>query len=134
MNFDFDCKRFIKYLRPPCGTEVRRFVAGLTLAVGVPRLPYLDDVLIFAPLRYASPEVYGVYMTLIGLALLGTAFHWRLDVPGRLAAALGVAGWAMLAAATDSVTSILFNIGVVIVLLAEVWAQKGGCQNGIGHG
>lgn len=112
-----------RYLKPPCGRQVRRLAAALTLAVGVPRLPLFDGTeVVYTALRFVDPWVYGVMMTALGLALLATAYGgWRLRPWGRLVAALGFAAWVMLAAATSSATSLLINLAVASVLLAEVW-------------
>lgn len=48
-----------QYLKPPHGCEVRRLIAALTLAVGVPRLPIFAQTPTFDPLRFVSPWVYG---------------------------------------------------------------------------
>jgi len=112
------------WLIPPGGVEVRRLVAWLTLAAGLPRLPLLADLFAFAPLRYFQPSVYGVLLTALGVALVITSYRGRLAWYGRLTAAVGVAAWAMLAAATLSVTSLLMNVAVAIVLLREVWTVR----------
>lgn len=115
----------IRYLRPPCGRQVRRMVALLTLAVGVPRLPIFDgETIYFALLRFFDPWVYGVMLTTLGVALWATVYRgWRMRPLGRLVAAVGFAAWVTLAAATDSVTSMLINLTVASVLLAEVWTM-----------
>lgn len=111
-----------RYLKPPCGPSVRRLVAALTLAVGLPRLPIFGAQVVYTPLRFVDPWVYGVALTALGVALMATAYRgWRLRPWGRLVAALGFAAWVMLAAATNSTTSLLINVAVASVLLTEVW-------------
>jgi|GEM_PF-2942748 len=116
------------YLRPLCGVQARRLAALLTLAVGLPRLPWFGFSPPFAPLRFVSPELYGFVMIALGAALYVTAFHHRLGLVGRTAAALGFTAWAVLAAATSSATSLLISLTVASVLLSEVWTQKGRCD------
>lgn len=112
------------YLIPPRGVEVRRLIAALTLAVGLPRLPGLSKVLPFAPSRLADPTLLGVLFTLAGILLMVTALRWRLTWGGRLVAALSFALWMTLAASTTSATSLLINLIVAASLLGEVWTQK----------
>lgn len=121
-----DGRRVRRYLAPPHGPQVRRLVAWLTLAVGLPRLPlpWPTDGPAFAPLRFLPPEAYGVLMTALGVALMVTAYRGRLSVVGRLVAAAGFVQWMMLAAATPSATSLLIDLAVASVLLAEVWTVR----------
>lgn len=118
------------YFRPLCGVQVRRAMALWTLTVGVPRLPWPWVDLPFAPLRFVPPEVYGVVMTALGIALYVTAYHGRLSLAGRLAAVCGFTMWMVLAAATTSTTSMLADLVVASVLLTEVWVQRGRCSDG----
>lgn len=117
-------------LIPPCGPEVRRLVALLTLAVGVPRLPVLNSVLgmTYNPLRFMEPWMYGIAMTLLGVMLFVTSYRGRIDLSGRVVAALGFTMWIVLAAATTSTTSLLINLAVASSMLAEVLAQRGRCK------
>ena len=109
-----------RYLYPPSGIEVRRLIALLTLAVGLPRLPYMADLFSFAPQRFGPPEALGVSCTLAGLLLLATTYHgWRLAIWGRLCAVFGVVVWVTLAAATTSMTSGLIDMIVALSLLME---------------
>lgn len=116
---------FLLRLKPPCGPEVRRFVGLVTLVTGFPRLPLLSEVLPFAPLRFASPEAWGVILTALGIALIATSGRHRLRVRGRIVAALAVVAWATLAAAATSTTSILINLLCAASMLAEVWTVAG---------
>lgn len=120
-------RRFMLRLKPPCGPDVRVFVGLITLATGVPRLPLLSEVLPFSPLRFASPEAWGVILTVLGIALLATSSRHRLRVRGRIVAALAVVAWATLAAAATSTTSILINLLCAASMLAEVWTVGGDC-------
>ena len=108
-----------QYLYPPSGREVRRLVAVLTLAVGLPRLPLMGQLFSFAPQRFGPPEAFGVVCTLVGLLLLATSYELRLTIWGRLAAALGFVTWVTLAAATTSATSLLINLAIATSLLME---------------
>lgn len=119
-------------LRPPCGPQVRRLVAVLTLAVGIPRLPVFGNAIVLAynPLRFMEPWMYGVLMTALGLALFFTSYRCRrLTLLGRVVSALGFTMWIVLAAATASTTSMLINMAVASTMLAEVWAQRGRCSD-----
>lgn len=113
-----------RYLTPPHGRQVRRLIALLTLAAGVPRLPGVAEVLPFAPQRYLQPEVFGVWLTLTGVLLLATAYRLRLTVWGRLAALAAFVGWLTLAAATTSATSLLIDLAVAGSLLMEVGSLR----------
>lgn len=108
-----------RHLYPPRGREVRRLIAVLTLAVGLPRLPLAGDLFTFAQQRLVSPEAFGVICTLIGILLLMTAYERRLTLAGRLVAALGFVTWVTLAAATTSATSLLIDLAVALSLLME---------------
>lgn len=120
--------KILRVLKPPCGHAVRKMAAMLTLAVGLPRLPMFDAV--YSPLRFMEPWVYGIVMTVLGLALYITSFGCgRLTVAGRVIAAIGFTMWIVLAAATSSATSFLVDLVVASVLLAEVWAQRGRCSD-----
>ena len=85
-----------KLLRPPCENEVRVIVAIMTLWVGVPRLiPGAQ----FGGLRFADPVVYGILMTIIGVALLVTCYNgYSRTVWGKLIAGIAFVSWTMLAA------------------------------------
>lgn len=109
-----------RYLYPPAGVEVRRLIAILTLAVGLPRLPVLAELFSFATQRLLPPETFGVICTLTGVLLLATCHSdRRLALIGRLSAVAGVVLWATLAAATDSTTSLLIDLAVAASLLME---------------
>ena len=109
-----------RYLYPPAGVEVRRLIAALTLAVGLPRLPLLHDLFSFATQRLLPPETFGVICTLTGILLLATAYgDRRLAMIGRLSAAVGFVVWVTLAAATTSTTSFLIDAAVAASLLVE---------------
>lgn len=108
------------YLFPPAGVEVRRLIAILTLAVGLPRLPLLQDLFSFATQRLLPPETFGIVCTLTGILLLATAQgDRRLALIGRLSAAFGFVVWVTLAAATTSTTSFLIDAAVAASLLVE---------------
>lgn len=98
---------------------MRRLVALLTLAIGLPRLPLMETIFSFAPQRFGPPELYGVVCVLVGLLLLATAYERRLTIWGRLAAALGFVTWVTLAVATVSATSLLIDLAVAASLLME---------------
>lgn len=108
-----------RYLYPPSGREVRRLVALMTLAVGAPRLPLLQDVFASTPMRFGSPDLFGVLCTVVGILLLATAYERRLTIPGRLVAVAGFVTWVTLAAATTSTTSLLIDLAVAASLLLE---------------
>ena len=108
-----------RYIYPPSGRDVRRLVAALTLAVGLPRLPFAVGGFSFAEQRYIPPSAFGVICTAVGLLLLLTAYHGRLTVPGRMVAALGFVTWVTLAAATTSTTSLLIDLALAASLLIE---------------
>lgn len=109
-----------RYLHPPSGIEVRRLIAVLTLAVGIPRLPVVHDVFSFGAQRFGEPGLFGVLCTVVGILLLVTAYKWRLMLFGRLVAVLGFVTWITLAAATVSSTSLLIELAVALSLLWEI--------------
>ena len=109
-----------RYLYPPCGREVRRLISVLTLAVGLPRLPFVHNVFSFAPQRFGEPEVFGVLCTIIGLLLFVTSYKWRLTLFGRLVAVFGFVTWITLAVATISATSLLIDLALAMSLLWEI--------------
>lgn len=114
-----------KLLRPLCENEVRVIVAIMTLWVGVPRL--IPDAP-FSELRFADPIVYGILMTIVGVALLITCYNgYSRTVWGKLIAGIAFVSWAMLAAATTSLTSFGFNITIAAILLLEVY-KNGPCK------
>ena len=113
-----------RYLTPPAGVAVRRLIALMTLAVGLPRLPGVADGVVFAPHRFGDPAVLGAVATATGLLLLTTAYHGRLSIIGRLSAALGFAVWITLSAATLSATSLLIDLAVALSLLVEAGTTR----------
>lgn len=112
-------RRRLRYVLPPRGQEVRRLAALLTLAVGIPRLPLVHDILPFASQRFGPPELFGVLCTMVGLLLLVTAYGLRLTILGRLVAVLGFVTWVTLAASTTSATSFLIDAVVAASMLVE---------------
>lgn len=110
-----------KLLKPPCGNEVRKAVGIFTFGVGVTRLIPGAQV---GALRFADPVVYGIPMTVIGIALLMTCNGRRNTVLGKVVAGVAFVSWAMLAAATTSLTSLWFNITIAAILLMEVYKNE----------
>lgn len=98
---------------------MRRLAAVLMLAVGVPRLPVLHDLLPFAEPRFGPADVFGVAFVLGAVMLLATAYGRRLTLAGRLAAVYGVVCWVTLAGATSSATSLVVDLAVAASLLME---------------
>lgn len=120
-------RRFARrYLAPPCGVQVRRLLAWMMLAAGVPRLPGLSDVLPVGRLRAGDPEMMGVVLLLVGVLMLATCYRWRLTLFGRMTAALSFACWVTLAAVTTSATSFMVDLGMAACALAEVWTLRDG--------
>lgn len=113
-----------RYLAPPAGRQVRRLIAILTLAVGIPRLPLVEDLVTFAPQRFGAPEVYGIACVLVGVLLMATAYELRLTLWGRTAAGLAFVLWATLAFATTSATSLLIDAAVAVSLLVETSTMR----------
>lgn len=108
---------------PPRGLGVRRVIVGILLAVGIPRLPFAHDVLPFAGLQGASPEVFGIVGIAIGLLMLATTYHWRLSLPGRIAAGLAFVFFCTLAVATNSATSLIVDITMAWAAFGEMVAM-----------
>lgn len=114
---------FLARINPPLCAIPRLMVAWCTLAVGIPRLPIFSDTQ-FAPLKFVSPEVYGIIMTLIGVAILITVYHKRTEVTGRVVAAVGFVTWVMLTVATTSSTSFIIDIGICAILIGEIRGKR----------
>ena len=113
---------------PPSCNEVRRLIGIMTLAIGIPRLPVIDEVVSFAPQRFGPSEAFGIISVLLGIALLATAFERRLTVPGRAVAGLSFVWWVTLAAATTSATSLMLDLAVSASLLVEVGTLRRCCN------
>jgi uncharacterized membrane protein HdeD (DUF308 family) len=112
-------------LIPLCNNETRVIVDVLTLWVGIPRL--IPDAS-FSILRFADPVVYGILMTTVGVALLVTCYNgYSRTIWGKSIAGIAFISWAMLAAATASLTSFGFNVTIAILLLIEVY-KNGPCK------
>lgn len=111
-----------RMVRPMRGVDVRRLAAWLTLAVAIPRLPWLPGPSTNYPLGLLPQETFGWLFLLAGVLLLATGGRWRLRVRGRLAALLGLLVWSVLAAATTSMTSRLIDGVVMWALLGEITA------------
>lgn len=106
-------------VRVPPGSELRLLVAAICLAVGLPRLPLVQDLLAFAPHRFGDPEAWGVLFVLGGLALLTTCYRGRLSVVGRVVAGMGSVAFVALAAATVSATSWGVDLSMAAALAWE---------------
>lgn len=109
-----------QWVRVPKGSEVRLLVAVCTFAVGLPRLPGLQDFLLFGNLRTVDPDIVGVLMTLLGLLLLATCYRGRQSLFGRSVAAAGMVAWGSLMLVTPSATSFMVDGSMVVALFWEV--------------
>lgn len=110
-------------ISPPRGPGVRRVIVGMLLAVGIPRLPFAHDALQFGGLQGAPPEVFGIAGITIGILMLATTYHWRLTLPGRIAAGLAFVFFCTLAVATSSATSFIVDITMVWAAFGEMVAM-----------
>ena len=116
-------ERKLRCLWPPHGSEVRKFAGWASLWVGIPRLLNQNDSL-YSPLAFADPWVYGILMTILGVALLLTACsRRRRTIYSKVIAGIGFVAWMLLAAATASQTSLGFSLTVAASLLMEVWVN-----------
>jgi hypothetical protein len=112
----------------PKGSQARKLTAWVTLAVGVPRvLP--DSMLTVSPLRFFEPHVYGFIMIALGVMLFMTMGERRYSLFGRIIAAISMAMWIVLAAATTSQTSVLVNAIFAVVMFVEIFTVQGGKGN-----
>jgi len=116
--------RLIALLRPFRGEDVRRICGFVTLAVAIPRLPLWDTPPLFSPLTIFPPVVFGWLALALGIALLVTNGPRRPMFSGRLVAFIGLVVWALLAGATDSVTSILIDIIIMWAMVGEIGASS----------
>lgn len=106
-------------VRVPAGSELRLLAAAICLAVGLPRLPLVHDLLAFAPHRFGEPAAWGMLFVLGSLALLVTCYRGRLSLAGRVIAGIGSVAFVALAAATVSATSWGVDITLAVALAWE---------------
>lgn len=116
----------IWWICPPRGIIARRILAGMCLAVALPRLPFVADIVSFAPQKFGPPEFYGVLLLLAGVGLILTTTAHRLNVRGRVAAGLAFVMFATLAFATTSTTSLLVDLMIAYVAFGEMTAMTDG--------
>lgn len=117
-------RRLLRWIRPPRGREVRRLLAGLCLAIALPRLPLVQDVFYFSPLRFGPPEAYGFLFLLASAGLLLTMDGWRMEVRGRVAAAFTGVMFVTLAFASVSATSFLVDMLCAAAAFGEVVTMR----------
>jgi hypothetical protein len=118
-------ERLWSLVRPFRGTDVRRMVGWISLAVALPRLPGWPGPSIVYPLQLLPQATFGLMLLAVGIGLLATGNRWRLHWTGRLLAVLGFSAWVTLAAATTSVTSLLIDAVIAWALLGEIVTQRG---------
>lgn len=106
-------------IRVPRGAEVRLLIAGQSLAVGIPRLPYASSLLSPSPLAFLTAEIFGLAFTLLGIVLLVSCYTGRLSWHGRVVALIGIALWATLMLAGSSPTSGLIALCSTCALIYE---------------
>lgn len=109
-----------KLLLPPHGSDVRRMVAFLMLAVGVPRLGFADLFLRFATLNLLPTQVYGVAFTVLGILLLATLPR-RLVWQGRIVAVFAFGGYVTLIVDSISTSTVSALVGCVIAY--ALWGE-----------
>jgi len=119
--------KFFHALRPFRGDDVRRICALFTLAVAIPRLPFYAEAPTVNPLRFLPPEAFGWITLALGIALLLTNGHQRYRFGGRMVAFAGLLIWALLAGATNSITSLIIDITVMYAMLGEIGAGRNDC-------
>lgn len=114
-------RRGWRWVRVPKGSEVRLLVAACTFAVGIPRLPVVQDVLKFgAPRLPIETDIIGVAMTLLAVLLLATCYRGRQSIFGRSLAAVGMVAWGSLMLVTGSATSFMVDGAMATALFWEV--------------
>lgn len=118
-------ERLWTQVRPFRGSDVRRLVAWISLAVALPRLPIWTGPAIVYPLQLLPQAAFGWMLLAVGVGLLATGGRWRLHWWGRLTAVVGFAAWITLAAATTSATSLMIDILIAWALLGEIVTQRG---------
>lgn len=109
---------FDRVLPPVCG-RVRLVIAGIILAVAIPRLPFVSGWP-YAQLGLLDAATYAYGLLPISIALGVTAYRGRLHVVGRLIAVLSFSAMVTLAFATTSVTSMLIDIWLAVMLFVEI--------------
>lgn len=119
--------KLLHALRPFRGDDVRRICALFTLAVALPRLPFYADPPAVNPLRFLPPEAFGWITLALGIALLVTNGRLRYRISGRMVAFAGLLIWALLAGATNSITSLIIDITVMYAMLGEIGAGRNDC-------
>lgn len=119
-------RRGWQWVRVPHGSEVRLLVAACTFAVGIPRLPVIQDAVTFGNLRAVEPDIVGVLMTMLGLLLLATCYRGRQSLFGRSVAAAGMVAWGSLMLVTGSTTSFMVDGAMATALFWEVTTISNG--------
>lgn len=91
-------RRVLALVAPPHGREVRRFVAGIAMAIGISRVGLLDLVAPVGsgPVQVLHSSWYGWLFLSLSLALLAT-LRRRTRWSGRLCAVLGAVLFGVLA-------------------------------------
>lgn len=115
------------WLMPPRGNDVRRLVAWITLAVAIPRLPFVPSSPVVYPLGILPQATFGWLCLVVGVALWATCGRWRLRARGRIVALLALLLWSVLAAATSSRTSLLIDIIIMYAMIGEIMAGHNEC-------
>lgn len=108
-----------RFIRVPYGAEVRLLVAGISLGVGLPRLPVANKFFSYAILTLLEKEYFGILFTLLGILLFVTCYKWRLSASGRLISLGGLVLWSMLAFAGGTTTSVIIDACVALALFYE---------------
>lgn len=115
--------KFVALLRPFHGFEVRRLTGFIMLGIALPRLPFWPGPAIVYPLKLLPEATFGWLTLAVSLALLITAWRWRLHFSGRFVALVAFVTWVILAVATTSVTSMILDITFAWASFGEVIAQ-----------
>ena len=108
-----------RWVRVPVGSELRLLAVAICMAVGLPRLPLVQDVLSFAPHRFGDADAWALLFVALGLALWATCYRGRLSLAGRVVAGVGAVSFVALAAATVSATSFVVDLSLATALAWE---------------
>jgi hypothetical protein len=113
----------IALLRPFRGADVRRLTALALIAVALPRLPGFPGPSTVYLLTLLPAEAFAWLALALAIGLLATAGCCRTQFVGRLLATLAFILWVTLAAATNSITSMILNLAFAYAMLGEILAE-----------
>ncbi|MCB0200881.1 MAG: hypothetical protein KDI03_12500 [Anaerolineae bacterium] len=117
--------RFWRRIRVKEGAELRLLAAMIMLSVGVPRLPFIHDTVLFSAQKFGQPQAWAYVFIALGLLMLITCWRGRLTPFGRTIAGLSAISFTALAAASTSATGFGVDVSFVVALMWEAGTSHG---------